>query len=99
VLTVLTTAGHRIATIALGGEAGNVQYDSGSRRVLVDVQTLDQIAVIDPRTNRIVRRVQLGSCRNDHGLLVDSPHRLALIACDGNATLLTLDLRTRPNSS
>jgi DNA-binding beta-propeller fold protein YncE len=34
------------------------------------------------------------SCNNDHGLLIDSPHRLAFVACDGNATLLTLNLRT-----
>jgi DNA-binding beta-propeller fold protein YncE len=92
--TVLTAAGHRIATIPLGGEAGNVQYDSGSGRVLADVQTLNQVAVIDPRTNRVVRRVHLTNCVNDHSLLLDLPHRLAFIACDGNATLLTLDLRT-----
>jgi DNA-binding beta-propeller fold protein YncE len=92
--TVLTTAGHRIATISLGGEAGNVQYDSSSRRVLADVQTLNEVAVIEPRTNRIVRRVHLANCVNDHSLLVDSPHRLAFIACDGNARLLTLNLTT-----
>jgi DNA-binding beta-propeller fold protein YncE len=55
--TVLNAGGHRIATIQLGGEAGNVQYDAGSGRVLADVQTRNDIAVIDPRTNRIVRRV------------------------------------------
>lgn len=92
--TVLDAAGHRIATIPLGGEAGNVQYDRHSRRVLVDVQTLDQVAVIDPRTNRIVRRLHLSGCDDDHSLLVDSPRRLAFVACDGNARLLTLDLRT-----
>jgi DNA-binding beta-propeller fold protein YncE len=92
--TVLNAAGHRIATIPLGGEAGNVQYDAGSRRVLADVQTLAQVAVIDPRTNRVVRRVHLSSCVSDHSLLIDSPHRLAFVACDGNATLLTLSLRT-----
>ena len=32
--TVLDARGRRIATIQLGGEAGNVQYDGGSRRVL-----------------------------------------------------------------
>ena len=31
--------------------------------------------------------------RVDHGLLVDAPRRLAFVACDGNAKLLTLDLR------
>jgi DNA-binding beta-propeller fold protein YncE len=92
--TVLSATGHRLATIPLGGEAGNVQYDPGSRRVLANVQTRNQVAVIDPRTNRIVRRLQLANCVNDHSLLVDSVHRLAFIACDGNATLLTLDLPT-----
>jgi DNA-binding beta-propeller fold protein YncE len=92
--TVLSTAGHRLATIRLGGEAGNVQYDSASRHILVNVQTLNEVAVIDPRTNRIARRVRLSNCVNDHSLLVDAPHRLAFIACDGDAHLLTLNLRT-----
>jgi DNA-binding beta-propeller fold protein YncE len=91
--TVLNAAGHRIATIALGGEAGNVQYDSVSHRMLVDVQGRNDVAVIDPRTNRIVRRVSLPGCNHDHGLLVDASRRLAFVACDGNNRLLTLDLR------
>jgi DNA-binding beta-propeller fold protein YncE len=91
--TVLNAAGRRIATIALGGEAGNVQYDSVSHTILVDVQSRDDLAVINPRTNRIVRRVSLPGCHNDHGLLVDAPRRLAFVACDGNDRLLTLDLR------
>ena len=92
--TVLNARGQRIATIPLGGGAGNVQYDAGSRHVLVDVQTLDDVAVIDPKTNRIIRRVAMPGCANDHGLYVDSTRRLAFVACDQNATLLTLDLRT-----
>lgn len=92
--TVLNAAGRRIATIRLGGEAGNVQYDSGSGRVLVDVQTRGDIGVIDPRTNRVVRRVALPGCNHDHGLLIDASRRLAFVACDGNARLLTLDLRS-----
>lgn len=92
--TVLNAQGHRIATIPLGGEAGNVQYDAGSGHVLADVQTRDDIAVIDPKRNRIIRRVSLPGCNNDHGLYIDSSRRLAFVACDGDATLLTLDLRT-----
>ena len=91
--TVLSSKGARIATIPLGGGAGNVQYDAGSRRILVDVQTRDEVAVIDPRTNKLVRRVPV-HCQSDHSLYVDSPRRLAFIACDGNAKLLTLDLRS-----
>jgi DNA-binding beta-propeller fold protein YncE len=91
--TVLNAAGHRIATVALGGEAGNVQYDSVSQTILVDVQSRNDLAIIDPRTNRIVRRVALPGCDHDHGLLVDASRRLAFVACDGNDRLLTLDLR------
>jgi DNA-binding beta-propeller fold protein YncE len=89
---VFNASGSRIATVPLGGEAGNVQYDPVSRRILVDVQSRNEVAVIDPRTNRIVRRVALPGCDHDHGLLVDAPRRLAFVACDGNARLLTLDL-------
>ncbi|MGZ4800617.1 MAG: YncE family protein [Acidimicrobiia bacterium] len=92
--TVLSVSGRRLATIRLGGEAGNVQYDAGSGHVLADVQTRDEVAMIDPRANRIVRRVPVPGCSNDHGLLVDSARRLAFIACDGNARLLTLNLTT-----
>jgi DNA-binding beta-propeller fold protein YncE len=92
--TVLSARGRRIATIPLGGDAGNVQYDAGSGHILADVQTRDEVAVIDPKTNRIIRRVPMPGCDNNHGLYVDSTRRLAFIACDQNATLLTLDLRT-----
>jgi YVTN family beta-propeller protein len=92
--TVLNARGRRIATIPLGGDAGNVQYDAGSGHILADVQTRDDVAVIDPKTNRIIRRVPMTGCSNDHGLYVDSARRLAFVACDQNATLLTLDLRT-----
>jgi DNA-binding beta-propeller fold protein YncE len=93
VLTVFGASGRRIATVQLGGEAGNVQYDSGSRRVFVAVQSRNDLAVVDPRSERVTGRVALPGCRHPHGLLVDASRRLAFVACDGNATLLTLDLR------
>lgn len=93
--SVFTPAGRRIGTIRLGGEAGNVQYDPGSKHILVDVQTRNALAVIDPRTERVLRDLALpATCAHPHGLLVDAVRRLAFIACDGNATLLTLDLDT-----
>ena len=69
--TVFDVRGHRVATIDLGGEAGNVQYDPGSGRGLVDVQTRNEVAIVDPRRNRIVRRV-IGSAS-----VGDSPDVLA----------------------
>jgi DNA-binding beta-propeller fold protein YncE len=90
---VVSAAGRRVGTVRLGGEAGNVQYDAGSGRVLVDVQSRNDVAVIDPRANRVVRRIALPGCDHDHGLNVDAARRLAFVACDGNAKLLTLDLK------
>ena len=92
--TVIDARGRPVATIPLGGGAGNVQYDSGSGHILVDVQTRNDVAVIDPRRNRVIDRIPMPGCVNDHGLYIDSPRRLAFVACDGNATLLTLDLRS-----
>jgi DNA-binding beta-propeller fold protein YncE len=91
--TVINARGARIATVALGGEAGNVQYDAGSGHMLVDVQSRDEVVVIDPRRNAVVRRIHV-DCAHPHGLLVDSARRLAFVACDGDAMLLTLDLRS-----
>ena len=67
--TVLNAKGARIATISLGGGAGNVQYDAASRCILVDVQTRDEVAVIDPRTNKLIHRVPV-HCQSDHSLYV-----------------------------
>ena len=62
--------------------------------ILVAVQNLNQVVVIDPATNHIIQRIHLSGCSNGHSLYVDAPRRLAFVACDQNATLLTLDLRT-----
>jgi DNA-binding beta-propeller fold protein YncE len=78
-------------TVALGGEVGNVGYDAGSDRMLVAVQGRNDLAVIDPGALTVTRRVALPRCQHPHGLSVDSPDRLVFVACDQNATLLTVD--------
>jgi len=89
-----TRTNRRIATIPMGGHVGNSQYDPVTDRLFADVQTRDQIVAIDPHTDRIVQRYSLpNSCHHDHSLLIDSPARLAFVACDGNATLLVVDMR------
>jgi DNA-binding beta-propeller fold protein YncE len=81
-------------TVVLGGEVGNVAYDPTSDRMLVAVQTRDQLAVIDPTTLVITDHVSLPGCEHDHGLAIDPASRTAFVACDANATLLTVDLAT-----
>jgi len=76
----------------LGGEAGNVAYDPTSDRMLVAVQGRGDLAVIDPATLAVTRRVPLPGCDHDPGLALDPAAQLAFVACDANATLLTVDL-------
>jgi YVTN family beta-propeller protein len=85
----------RLATIPLGGGAGNTQYDSASERVFVTVHGQNQIVEIDPNKDQVIGRYPLGGCSEPHGLLIDSGHRLAFVACEDNAKLAVFDLETR----
>src|SRR5207244_11288115 len=84
-----------VARIELDGEAGNTQYDAGSHCVIVAVQTANQLAVIDPVTATIVRRIAFDKAvRYPHGFYIDAAHRLAFISGQESGTLGVLDLRT-----
>jgi DNA-binding beta-propeller fold protein YncE len=86
--------GHVLGRIALGGSAGNVQYDAARHRILVGVETRDEIAVIDPVRRTILQRVPVPGCNANHSLLVDDAAHVLLVGCSGNARLVVLDERT-----
>lgn len=90
-----TRTSKRVATIPLGGEVGNTQYDSNSKHIFINVQTRNELVEIDPQTDSIVGRYALTGSRGNHGLLIDPSERVAYVACEGNATLLTVDLDTK----
>lgn len=83
-----------LATIALGGGVGNTQYDSVTHLIMATVGDTNQLAVINPRTNQVLKRYPLLGSEHPHGLYIDAPHRLAFIACEGNHRLLLLDLQS-----
>jgi DNA-binding beta-propeller fold protein YncE len=58
---------------------------------MVAVQGNNDMAVIDPGALTITRRVKLAGCQHPHGLTIDSADRLVFVACDQNATLVTVD--------
>jgi len=82
----------KVGVVALGGEAGNTQYDSVGRRIWVAVQTRNQLVAIDPLADSIVGRYDLPGGNHPHGLYIDAPHRLAFVACEENARLLVVSL-------
>lgn len=89
----------RVATIPLGGSVGNTQYDGVTRHIFVNVQGTNELVEIDPSSDRIVQRIPLPGSDGNHGLLIDAQHRLAFIACEGNDTLLVLNLKTQTVAS
>ena len=82
------------STIELGGEAGNTHYDSVSHCILVAVQTRNQLAAIDPATEKIIARYDLPGSDHPHGFTIDEPGRLAFVSSEGNGKLQVVDLRT-----
>jgi len=84
-----------LTTITLGGGAGNTQYDSVSEHILVTVHGQNQLAEIDPITDKVIERFPITGCSEPHGLLIDSEHRLAFVACEENAKLAVFDLTAK----
>src|SRR5438094_5906410 len=84
----------KVATIELGGEAGNTHYDSVSHCILVAVQTRNQLVAIDPSAETIVARYDLPGSDHPHGFTIDEEGRIAFVSSEGNATLQVVDLRT-----
>jgi DNA-binding beta-propeller fold protein YncE len=80
--------------IHLGGEVGNTHYDSVAGRVWVAVQTRNEVAAIDPRTDSVVDRVPVAGIERPHGFAVDAVHRLIYVTGEANGRLGVLNLRT-----
>ncbi|HMF10313.1 MAG TPA: YncE family protein, partial [Thermoanaerobaculia bacterium] len=76
-----------VTSIALGGEAGNTVYDSGSRQILVAVHDPVELVAIDPSSAKIVARYPLPGLKEPHGVSLDAAKRLAFVAGAGNHML------------
>ena len=81
-------------TVNVGGEVGNVAYDPGADPMLVAAQGQNELVVINPESLTVERRIPLPGCEHPHGLALDRGNRLAFVACDGNATAVTVERTT-----
>jgi DNA-binding beta-propeller fold protein YncE len=81
-------------TVDIDGEAAQTLFDPGSRCILVAMPARNELYVIDPATERILGRFELPGSARPHGLAIDVARRRAFVASEGNARLLTVDLRT-----
>src|SRR5215471_13688347 len=83
-----------ITTLHFGSETGNPRYDPVSRRVYVNLQDKNVIAEIDPATDKETAEYPVGKCQGNHGMALDSEHRLAFLSCEENDLMTVFNLAT-----
>lgn len=87
-----TQTNEKLRTINLGGEAGNTQYDSTSHHIFVAVQTLNQMAEIDPKTDSIIARYDVKGGKHPHGFYICAEANRAFISCQEDNKMIVFDL-------
>ena len=65
------------------------------RKIFVTVHGQNELAEIDSNKDQVIGRYPMPGCSESHGLLIDSEHRLAFVACEGNAKLAVFDLEAK----
>lgn len=83
-----------ITTLHFGSETGNPRYDPVSKRVYINLQDKNVIAEIDPATDKEVAEYPVGKCQGNHGMALDSEHRLAFLSCEENNLMTVFRLDT-----
>ena len=70
-------SGKVIATIDLGGKP-EFGVTNGAGRLYVNIEDKGEVAELDPRRMRVVRRWSLAPCQEPTGLAIDRAHNLPL---------------------
>ena len=83
-----------LTTLHFGSETGNPRYDPVSKRVYVNLQDKNVIAEIDPATDKEIAEYPVGKCKGNHGMALDSEHRLAFLSCEENDLMTVFRLDT-----
>jgi DNA-binding beta-propeller fold protein YncE len=83
-----------ITTLRFDSETGVPQYDRVARKVYVNLQDRNVLAVIDPATDTVVGRYPVNGCQGNHGMAIDPDRRRAFLSCEGNDVLAVFDLDT-----
>jgi len=82
-----------VKVLRFDSETGTPGYDAIAKRIYVTLRSTNEIAEIDPLTDRVVGRYPVDGCRFDHGMAIDSEHHRAFLLCGQthNLTVFSLD--------
>lgn len=81
--------------LALGAETGNVVFDPSRALFLITVVAQsgpNQLVLVDPVAAKLTASIPLPGCDGAHGLRVAPDGKSALIACEGNSTVVRVAL-------
>jgi DNA-binding beta-propeller fold protein YncE len=89
--TVINAAdGSIVGTIDLGGEPEQAASD-GAGHVYVNLESTDEVVVVDPTTLKVTARYKLGDGKGPTGMGLDSKNRRIFSCCGESATMVVLD--------
>jgi len=81
-----------VKTLTFDSATGMPQYDSTTRRIYVNLRSVNEIAEIDPAKDTVVGRYPVEGCQGNHGMAMDADHHRAFLLCGGNRTLTVFAL-------
>ncbi len=81
-----------IKTLRFDSETGMPQFDSAARKVYVNLRSTNQVAEIDPATDRIVGQYPVEGCQFNHGMAIDSERHRAFLLCGKSRTMTVFAL-------
>jgi YVTN family beta-propeller protein len=87
-VTVVDPASAKVlGTVAVGGSLEMGEAD-GRGRMYVNVEDKNEVAVLDTRARKLVRRFALDGCDGPTGIAVDTRDNQIVSACGGNAVAI-----------
>lgn len=87
-ITVVDPASAKVvATVPVGGSLEMGEAD-GRGRMFVNVEDKNEVAVLDTRTRKVVKRVALDGCDGPTGIAIEPRTQEILSACGGNAVAI-----------
>jgi DNA-binding beta-propeller fold protein YncE len=82
-----------VRVLRFDSETGTPGYDAIAKKIYVTLRSTNEVAEIDPLTDRVLGRYPVEGCRFDHGMAIDSEHHRAFLLCgqSHNLTVFSLD--------
>ena len=77
----------KLGSIEIGGDLEEAAMD-GAGRAFVNVESKNEIAVLDLKARKVTARYPLAGCDGPTGLAYDAQDKLLIAACDGVAVLV-----------